>query len=181
MARSLSLVVVLAVVGCAGLVAFRVGQRARPVPAVPVVVDDEEVGPVGALTVHVAGEVLRPGLVEVPKGARVADAIAAAGGATPAADLAAVNLAEEVVDGSRLVVPGPGGAAGSSGPGDGVVHLNGASAEELVDLPGIGPVLAQRIVEHRERVGPFEEVEDLLGVSGIGERLLAGLADLVAP
>lgn len=146
-------------------------------------------------TVHVAGAVLRPGLVEVAAGGRVADAIAAAGGLLLDADPSALNLAREVVDGERLDVPrtgdavtatpaDPGGAV-SSAPGgavraDGTLDLNRATATELEELPGVGPVLAGRILDWREASGPFTEVGQLREVAGIGEKTFQSLAPLVA-
>jgi competence protein ComEA len=135
-----------------------------------------------ALTVHVSGSVVRPGLVTVGEGARAADAIAAAGGATPEADLGALNLAEPVFDGTRLHVPKLGQtevvpATGTEA--DGLISINRATATELQDLPGVGPVLAQRIIDHRDDIGGFSAVEDLLDVPGIGERILAGMRDLI--
>lgn len=140
-----------------------------------------------ALTVHVVGEVLAPGVVGLPAGARVQDAIAAAGGPTVDARLEALNLARPLQDGEQLVVPGP-APAGDAGIGvdgstgvldDGRVDLNRASAAELESLPGIGPVLAQRIVSHREDHGPFSAPGDLRAVAGIGERTFQSLAELV--
>jgi competence protein ComEA len=111
----------------------------------------------------------------------VADVIVAAGGALPGADLGGVNLAARVADGQRLAVPGTGGGAASPAPDpDGAkVAVNSAAASELEALPGVGPVLAERIVAHRERHGPFGVVEDLLDVPGIGEGKLAALRDSV--
>jgi len=133
------------------------------------------------VTVHVSGAVARPGLVRVEEGARVADAVVAAGGALPEADLGAVNLAARVADGQRLAVPASSAAGGSAPrePDRGTVAVNSASASELESLPGVGPVLAERIVEHRERHGAFAVVEDLLDVPGIGEAKLAALRDAV--
>ncbi len=136
------------------------------------------------LVVHVSGWVAVPGLVRVPDGSRVADVVAAAGGARTGAVLAGMNLAEPVRDGQQVVVPGPEAvAAAGAGAGgvtsDGRVRVNDAEAAELEDLPGVGPVLASRIVEHREHNGPFEAVEDLLDVPGIGERKLASLRDSI--
>ena len=131
------------------------------------------------LTVHVSGEVVDPGLVTVPDGSRVADAVAAAGGATRVADLGGLNLAATVADGDHLLVPAVGetdGGGGSPGPG---IDLNRASASELEALPGVGPVLAERIVAFREEHGRFEMVEDLLEVPGIGEAKLASLREAV--
>lgn len=136
--------------------------------------------------VHVSGAVADPGLVVLVEGDRVADAIAAAGGVLAYADLSAINLADSVSDGQQIIVPGgalrsgPGSSSGAVGADDGLVHLNTASAEELEALPGVGEVLAKRIIARRESNGPFESVEDLLDVSGIGERKLAGLRDVAA-
>ncbi len=132
--------------------------------------------------VHVSGSVLQPGLVEVVDGSRVADAIAAAGGASPFADLSGLNLAHPVADGDQLFVPKRGDAVPpeqSTAAGDGQISINRASASELEGLPGVGPVLAQRIVDYREQIGGFATAEDLLDVPGIGERILAGMRDLI--
>lgn len=135
---------------------------------------------VASVTVHVSGEVLHPGLVEVPVPARVADVVAAAGGATPAADLGTMNLAAPVGDGEHVVVPNQGESPSpSSDATSDEVHLNRATASELEALPGIGPVLAARIVAHREENGPFGVVEDLLDVVGIGESKLAEVRGVI--
>jgi competence protein ComEA len=148
--------------------------------------------PVGAdtVTVHVSGAVAAPGLVVLSHGARVADAVSAAGGPRIDADLDQVNLARPLNDGERLEVPilgaapagGGGGAApaGTGATGDGRLDLNRATAGELETLPGIGPVLAERIVRHREANGPFTDIGQLRDVAGIGEKVFQGLADLVA-
>lgn len=130
-----------------------------------------------SITVHVSGAVVHPGLVSLPAGARIADAIIAAGGATEGAMLTTLNLAAPLSDGQQLVVPREG--ARSSVPGDGRIPINTADATALEGLPGVGPVLAQQIVEHRERNGPFTVVEDLLDVPGIGEAKLAALREMV--
>jgi competence protein ComEA len=147
------------------------------------------------VVVHVAGAVHHPGLVTLPAGSRVADAVAAAGGATRKAQLASVNLARLLVDGEQLIVlrrsqvaaggavaapapgaPGPGGSAGgATGPASGPVDLNTATLEALDGLPGIGPVLAQRILDWRSEHGRFGSVDELSEVSGIGEKTLADL------
>src|SRR5690606_20272718 len=100
----------------------------------------------------------------------------------PGASLDAVNLAQPVADGQQIVVPGPDATAvaGSTPADDGLVHLNTATAADLETLPGVGPVLAERIVAHRDARGGFERVEDLLEVPGIGEAKLADLRDAVA-
>ncbi|MGI9667238.1 MAG: ComEA family DNA-binding protein [Acidimicrobiia bacterium] len=125
------------------------------------------------VTVHVSGAVLRPGLVVVPPDARVADAIAAAGGASHDAVLDSVNLAEPVRDGGRISVPRAGDAVGGGTSTEAGVDVNTASQSDLTQLPGVGPVLAQRIVDHRTDAGLFRTVEDLLDVAGIGEAKLA--------
>ena len=178
------LVVVLVVAAtCAGVAAgllqrptLPVGLTATPdVPTLPAV----------AVDVHVAGWVVSPGVVSIPEGSIVADAVAAAGGMRTGAAAETLNLAAPVADGDQIVVPGPGdetsGVPGSPGAGGGLLSLNTATADELQELPGVGPVLAARIVSHRDAVGRFETVEDLLEVSGIGEAKLAALRDLVRP
>jgi len=136
----------------------------------------------GSITVHVAGAVRVPGLVEVAAEARVADAVAAAGGASRTADLTGLNLAAPVHDGEQIVVPsrdGTGGAVGGGAVEDGKVRINQATPSELEQLPGVGPVLAGRIHAYREEHGPFAAVDDLLDVPGIGEGKLAALRDAV--
>jgi competence protein ComEA len=134
--------------------------------------------PAGHLVVHVAGAVALPGLYTLGGGARVADAVAAAGGAVAGADLDALNLARVVVDGEQVRVPligepvvggsGSGGAAST----DGRVNINIANVDELDRLPGVGPVLAARIAEYRDAHGPFASVDALDDVSGVGPALL---------
>ncbi|MFG2040735.1 helix-hairpin-helix domain-containing protein [Dactylosporangium sp. NPDC048998] len=137
------------------------------------------------LVVSVTGRVNRPGLVRLPAGSRVADAIEAAGGVVPGVDLTGVNLARKVVDGEMIaigVTPPPaaagGGSAGGAG-GAGLVNVNTATVTELQTLPGIGEVLAQRIVEFRDRHGGFRAVTDLRQVEGIGDAKFRQLKDRV--
>lgn len=130
--------------------------------------------------VHVSGAVNRPGLVTVPSSARVADAIAGAGGAAVGADLAGLNLASSVRDGDQIVVPLVGGATTPGQATDRGIDLNRATAAELEDLPGVGPVLAGRIVAYRDLHGSFAAVEDLLDVGGIGEAKLAAMRESIA-
>ena len=137
--------------------------------------------PAGGIVVHVSGWVLAPGVVEVPEGALVVDAIAAAGGALVGARLDVINLARPVGAGDHVDVPGPDTQVGegSGSVGDGLISLNRADSDELQGLPGVGPVLAERIVAHREAHGPFDTIEDLLDVPGIGEAKLGAIRDLV--
>ena len=167
--------------------------RVEPVDGAPAVSSVPPTPPVGevaeasaTVVVSVVGQVTTPGLVTLPTGSRVADAIAAAGGLLPEADPASVNLAAVVADGEQLAVGLPatvvagGGQPGSAGPGGGgLLDLNTAGVAELDALPGIGPVLAQRIVEYRSRQGPFRSVEELDDVPGIGPAIAAELAELV--
>jgi competence protein ComEA len=133
------------------------------------------------LVVHVSGAVSAPGLVEVPEGARVHDAIQAAGGVTTEANVGALNLARFVVDGEHMIVPAEGEVLDSYASSSGVVSLSLASASELESLSGVGPALAQRIISWREEHGPFRQVEDVLAVSGIGPATLEGFKDQVVP
>ena len=147
------------------------------------------------------GAVRRPGLFRLPEGARVADAVARAGGATRKADLTGLNLAAPLVDGVQVLVPrrvAGGGAAtgasggesaGGSGSGGSATtgglgpkpSLSAATAEELDALPGVGPVTAQRIVDYRTEHGPFRSVDDLDAVPGIGPTRVEQLRELVTP
>ena len=142
--------------------------------------------PAAEVVVDVTGKVRHPGIVVLEPGARVVDALDAAGGARRGADLAGLNLARLLVDGEQIVVgvpppPGPAAsAAGSPGPDPGaLVNLNTASLAELDELPGVGPVTAQAIVDWRTGNGGFRSVDQLLDVDGIGEKTLADLAPLV--
>ncbi|MCF4121570.1 ComEA family DNA-binding protein [Antribacter sp. KLBMP9083] len=150
-----------------------------------------ETAPAGEVVVHVVGQVNRPGLVTLPEGARIADAVEAAGGPTATADLSGVNLAREVADGEQLRVPaagevvaapdsgGSGAPAAGGAAGDGIVDLNTADAALLDTLPGVGPVIAERIVTWRDENGPFTSVDELGEVDGIGPALLDKVRDSV--
>lgn len=155
------------------------------------------------VVVDVVGQVARPGLVRLPAGARADDAVRAAGGARPDADLRRVNLARVLVDGEQLVVPAPGealpsptsapaataatGAAGAAGgagsaggrAASGPVDLNSATLADLDALPGVGPVLAQRVLDWRAQHGRFSTVEELGEVPGFGPAALARLTPLL--
>jgi competence protein ComEA len=142
--------------------------------------------------VHVAGRVVAPGLYRLPGGARVADALEAAGGALPDAVLDGLNLARMLDDGEQLSVPGRAAdttatadttdapAVTSAWRPDGTLDLNLATVADLEALPGIGPVLAQRIIDHREQAGRFRAVTDLRAVRGIGPKIFETLAPLVS-
>lgn len=141
----------------------------------------------GELVVHVSGAVAAPGVYRLAPGARTADAVAAAGGAVEGAEPDRLNLAAHLGDGQRVHVPKAGEPlpAGASGDapggidGAGPINVNGATAEQLEALPGVGPSLAAAIISERERRGGFRSVDDLLSVRGIGEKRLADLRPLV--
>ncbi len=189
--RALALVAVLVVLG-AGFWAWQSRPQVEPVERIAAVtpvapsasVDPTEAG--GELVVAVAGKVRRPGLVRVPAGARVADAVQAAGGALPGVDVALFNPARKVADGELILIgvtapPGvvaPAGGEAGAVPG-GKVNLNTATLAQLDTLPGVGPVLAQRILDHRQKHGGFRSVGDLRQVGGIGDTRYEQLKDLV--
>ena len=176
-----------------------------PAPATTTTLETDAGGATAAagvveIVVHAAGALRRPGVYRMPSGARIVDLLEAAGGPTPGADLGGVNLAAVLSDGVRVyfprsgeeppaevdVVPDPPSppvAAGEGGSGaaspSAPLDVNAATAAELEGLPGIGPVTAAAIVEHRERVGPFQSVEALGDVSGIGPVKLGRIGDLV--
>jgi competence protein ComEA len=133
--------------------------------------------------VHVLGAVAAPGLYRLPPGARVVDAVTAAGGLAADADPGALNLARRLADGEQLRVlaaweaPPPVASGQPAGP----VDLNAATAEQLDTLPRIGPAIAARIVEWRTQHGPFASVDDLLDIGGIGTTTVEGLRGLVTP
>lgn len=165
-----------------------VGASESPTAVAPLARLDESGGADGAvapqLVVHVVGAVRRPGLFELKEGSRVADALSRAGGPTRKADLSAVNLAAPLADGQQVVVPRllpPGAAAGASAVAGGKVSLAVATIDDLDELPGIGPVTAQKIVDWRTTHGPFRSVEDLDDVPGIGPARIEQLRDLVTP
>jgi competence protein ComEA len=145
--------------------------------------------PTPRLVIHVVGAVRRPGLYRLQDGSRIADAVRRAGGATRRADLSLVNLAAPVSDGSQVMVPrrAPPAAAGTAPaePGAaaaaGPVRLNTATVDQLDELPGVGPVTAQKIVDYRSEHGAFSSVDDLDAIPGIGAARLEQLRELVAP
>ena len=141
------------------------------------------------MLVQVVGQVRHPGLVHLAAGARAIDAVTAAGGALPNADLAAVNLAARVSDGQQLVLPKVGAApaaasgttAGTAASASSPISLGSASEAQLETLPRIGPAMAARIIAYRTEHGGFTRVDDLLNVGGIGAKTLAALKPLVVP
>ncbi|MFF2845789.1 helix-hairpin-helix domain-containing protein [Streptomyces sp. NPDC058001] len=146
------------------------------------------------IVVDVGGKVREPGLLRLPAGSRVADALEAAGGVRPGTDLVGVNQARLLVDGEQVVVGAPPGASGAGagsvtgmagggvgGAVTGPVSLNSATAQQLDTLPGVGPVLAQHIIDYRMEHGGFRSVDELREVNGIGDRRFADLRNLVRP
>ena len=191
---------------CLALVAGATFAFARSLPhadpkplARPVAPSSPVASPTSAgIVVDVEGAVRAPGVYTLASGARVIDALKAAGGANSSADMSSVNLARPVADGERVYIPrrgeqppaevAPGGGGGSGGGGSGgggsggggdKVNINTASESELEGLPGIGPTLAQRIVDYRTQHGPFHDVKDLMKVEGIGQKKFDSLKDYV--
>ncbi len=188
----LSLVAALAAV-VAAVGVWRERPVPEPAPALPLVTAAATRAPSAPppaetheVVVSVVGRVTRPGLIRLPDGTRVADALAAVGGSLPGTDLMGLNLARRLSDGEQLLVgvaPPPGqpaasGASGTSG-GSGPIDLNAATLEQLDGLPGVGTVTAQRIVDWRVAHGRFTSVDQLREVSGIGQARFGQLKKLV--
>jgi competence protein ComEA len=136
------------------------------------------------LAVYVTGSVVNPGVYYLPEESRVQDALEVAGGPTADADLDCVNLAQRVHDEDQIYFPAVGeenlpATAGASGSQTGLVNINTASAAELEALPGIGPKLAQCIIDHRESHGPFGSIEEIMDVQGIGQGVFADIGELI--
>ena len=158
----------------------------------------------GQIGVHVAGAVRNPGVVRIAEGSNVQDAIKAAGGTVKGADLAGLNLAERVVEGTKIEIAGSDSIQGfmpsmssvvspepkrvvasasverDDAP-QGLISLSRASASELDKLPGVGPATAEKIIAHRQQYGPFVTVEDLMKVKGIGPKKMEKIRPLVSP
>jgi len=182
-------VALLALLAVAGRTLAGAGASA-PVAQTGLVPEPAEAAP--RIVVHVTGAVARPGLYRLKEGSRVADAVARAGGATGKADTAAVNLAAPLADGIQVLMPsrvagGAGAAAAAGGSGAGgagsnvPISLSSATIAELDTLPGVGPVTAQKIVDHRAAHGAFSSVDDLDAIPGIGPARLGQLRGLVTP
>jgi competence protein ComEA len=139
----------------------------------------------GDLVVHVAGAVRRPGVYRMPVGSRVDDAVSRAGGASPQAQLEAINLAARLADGQQVVVPerAPGGGVVAIGPGgeEGPISLGTATVEQLEEIEGIGPVTAAAIVEFRDESGGLSSIDQLDQVSGIGPATMESLRARLQP
>jgi len=189
----------LAWLACSGLGAVIIRwPRPEPIAIVEPTPPPVPTVSVASLQVHVTGAVLRPGVYSLSPDSRLVHAVEAAGGMAPDADEERINLADRLVDGQQVYVPrrgtpippSPTPAARRSGvaPGDsgavsgavaGIVNINTASAAELESLPGIGPALAQRIIEHRQANGPFADPSEIVAVRGIGEATYAKIADRI--
>ncbi|HKD32040.1 MAG TPA: helix-hairpin-helix domain-containing protein [Gaiellaceae bacterium] len=163
---------------------------AAPLPASPGLGASAAAAPHARVVVDVVGAVRQPGLYRLEQGSRIADAIARAGGATPKAELAQVNLAAPLADGEQVVVPkrgAPGAVPSASGSPSGTatpaapVQLSTATLEQLDSLPGVGPATAQKILDYRTKHGAFSSVDELDAVPGIGPKRLEQLRDLVVP
>jgi competence protein ComEA len=196
--RSTALVVVsvvLLVLGLAGHRLARTGTAAGPAPEVVAPLEPVSAGRRATVVVHVVGAVRRPGLFRLREGARVADAVTRAGGATRRADLSALNLAAPLVDGVQVLVPGRVPTLGAAGSAEGALadpsatesgggpkpSLSSATADQLDELPGVGPVTAQKILDYRTEHGPFRSIDDLDAIPGIGPARIEQLRDLVTP
>jgi competence protein ComEA len=175
----------LALLALAGRRLADTGAATAPRPVAAAALEPAAPAPAVKVVVHVVGAVRAPGLYRLRDGSRVADAVARAGGATRRADLAGVNLAAPVTDGSQIVVPGraaPGAAPSALSPSAPAAKVSLASAtlEQLDALPGVGPVTAQRILDYRQQ-HPFRSVDDLDSVPGIGPARIETLRELVTP
>jgi competence protein ComEA len=186
---ALIVLLALAVVG-AGLVVI-VRSSDPPAPAVERVAAtpaaEASPSPSGRVVVHVSGQVTTPGVYELPEGSRVQDALEAAGGPLAEADPNALNLAAVLADGQKVTIPKPGevladdgtGTAQGAGVPGARVNLNLATQAQLEELPGVGPVLAQRIITHRQTKGRFTSPRQLLEVSGFGPKKYESVKDQI--
>ncbi len=150
----------------------------------------ESVQPIEQIVIHIVGEVNRPGVFTMDKGSRLYEAVELAGGFTEAANREGINLAQELLDGSQYIIPSESGeliinkndgeqAVGYASENDGKVNINTADKQELQTLPGVGEVLAERIVAYRTEHGKFKNISELLNVDGIGEGKFQSIKDKV--
>ncbi len=162
---------------------FLLFWRGRPSSA-PQVKEVQKEKRIAVLTVHVAGAVVCPGVYQLKEGNRVVDAVKAAGNALPEGDLDAINLAAKLVDGQKIYIPRKGevvvSSTGSISSTEQLIPLNLATKEQLQELPGVGEVLADRIVQWREAHGRFSKIDQLLEIEGIGTKKFEQLKDRVS-
>lgn len=177
----------------AGALLVTLSGRSSPSPILittrPPMEAAQPTGTPAPIKVFVSGEVLKPAVYELPAGAIIQDLVRTAGGFTSSAEQDVVNLALTLSDGMHVHVPGMeedisvpvvSGGSGTGGPsGNGLVNINQASLQELETLPGIGPSLAQAIIDHRELIGSFNRIEDITDVPGIGPAKFEALKDLI--
>jgi competence protein ComEA len=175
-----AVVLVLVGLGCAVLVSVFGGHAAAVDVARPTAAASAESMTRATILVHILGAVQHPGLYELSEGDRAIDAVSAAGGFTDAADRAQLNLARFVVDAEQIYVPSVGEVpAGETANTSGKVNINTADEAELDTLPRVGPATAARIIAWREANGRFTAIEDLMNVTGIGDKTFEGMKDLV--
>ncbi|MCR5488219.1 MAG: helix-hairpin-helix domain-containing protein [Lachnospiraceae bacterium] len=159
-------------------------QSLEPVSEVPAESDDS---PQDNIYVYVCGQVVQPGVYEVPCEARIFEVLKLAGGVREEADLSAINQAQKLSDGQQIYIPSMGGDDETGQEGrkaekpvdDGLVNINTADVSELVALPGIGETRARAIIDYREQQGPYQTVEDIMNVTGIKEGLYGKIADKI--
>lgn len=189
----IALLVVLAFAACGALFHAYTEDKAVPIEEVqeeasmPTKSDAKTEPTATEAIVYVSGEVVRPGVYHLTPEARAEKAIAAAGGFLPEADAASINLASKVQDGMQIHVPnkqenasGTGAASGNGTHKGDKIHINRADEKTLDELPGIGPAMAKRIVDYRNTHGPFQAIEDLKKVRGIGEAKFEQMKDMIA-
>lgn len=182
--KILLLLLVLLLLGCAfwkmmpeavsPVVSDRLTEGGGLLPQEPVSEPESEM-----IAVHLVGAVHNPGIYHLPAGSRVYELIEAGGGPSEDADIVSLNLARPLYDGEQVVVYRTGEAAADPAPSEKKVNINKASTEELMTLPSIGEVRAQRIIEHREKYGPFTDTTEIMDVSGIGQGIFNQIKDLI--
>lgn len=131
------------------------------------------------ITVHLVGAVRNPGIYHLPAGSRVFELLEAGGGPTEEAALDSINLARPLYDGEQVAICRPGEAAANPAQAEGKININRATVEQLQSLPSIGEVRAQRIVEHREKYGPFNDIKEIMDVSGIAQGIFNQIKDRI--